>query len=216
MKPEIRIVQMSSQHFDALAQLQKIVFPTLNSEEWFTPAMYRAQTETFPDGQMCALIDDDEGEIVVGASTTFRTNQTFEGDMPYYFDFIGRGFLSNHEPDGEWLYGVDINVHPDYRRHGIGSRLYDARLLLVKQLNLRGELVAGLLPGYEAHQTTLTVEEYVDQVVAETLNDPTLTWQLRNGFQVRRLMRGYIHDQRSNDTNTLIVRENPDYAPSPP
>lgn len=164
---------------------------------------------------MCALLHTDEGTIVVGETTTFRTNRSFEGDVPYYFEVIGNGYLTTHEPDGEWLYGVDVGVHPAYRRLGIGSRLYEARKQLVQRLNLRGELVAGLLPGYEAYRQQMSVDAYVERVVTGELVDPTLSMQLRNGFQFRRLLKGYIHDPRSNDTVTLIVRENPSYVREP-
>jgi GNAT superfamily N-acetyltransferase len=213
MKQSIEIIQTSLKHIDALAQLQQIIFPSLTPGEWFTADMYRAQITVFPEGQLCALLHTEEGTLVVGETTTFRTNRSFDGDVPYYFEVIGHGYLTTHEPDGEWLYGVDVGVHPAYRRLGIGSRLYDARKELVRRMNLRGELVAGLLPGYELHREQVSAEEYVQQVVAGALVDPTLSMQLRNGFRFRRLLKGYIHDPRSNDTATLIVRENPDYRP---
>lgn len=215
MTSSIEIVQSSLEHVDALAELQRLVFPYLLPDEWFTAEMYRSHITVFPEGQMCALLHTDEGTIVVGETTTFRTNRSFEGDVPYYFEVIGNGYLTTHEPDGEWLYGVDVGVHPAYRRLGIGSRLYEARKQLVQRLNLRGELVAGLLPGYEAYQQQMSMDAYVERVVTGELVDPTLSMQLRNGFQFRRLLKGYIHDPRSNDTVTLIVRENPSYVREP-
>lgn len=213
MNPTIQIVQTALEHIEALAELQQIIFPLLMPDEWFTVDMYRSHVTVFPEGQLCALLQNEEGTVVVGETTTFRTNRSFEGDVPYYFEVIGQGYLTTHEPEGEWLYGVDVGVHPAYRRLGIGSRLYDARKQLVRRLNLRGEIVAGLLPGYEANRQQMSVDGYVERVVAGELIDPTLTMQLRNGFRVRRLLKGYIHDPRSDDTTTLIVRENPDYLP---
>ena len=207
---QIEIVNTQPAHFEALALLESVVFPTLAPHEWFTPEMYRAQIDVYPDGQLVALAHTAAGTQVVGCTTSFRTHETFEGDHPpYYFDFIGQGTLSTHEPDGLWLYGVGLMVHPGYRRLGIGSKIYQARQALVRRLNLRGELVAGLMPGYERYRDTLSVDDYAAQVVAGTLADPTLTMQLRNGFTLRRLLHGYIHDSRSGDTATLLVRENP-------
>src|SRR5690606_14959586 len=123
----------------------------------------------------------------------------------------GRGHLTTHEPDGAWLYGIDMAVHPDFRGRGIGSLLYQARRDLVRRLNLRGELVAGLLPGYPAYRDQCSVEEYVERVVAGELRDPTLSMQLKNGFKVRRLLYGYINYEYTNNVVTLLVRENEDY-----
>jgi GNAT superfamily N-acetyltransferase len=208
--PRIEVRTTQPEHCDALAALEAVVFPTLAPEEWFTGEMYRAQVATFPDGQLVALAHTPDGEQIVGCTTSFRTSETFEDDYPpYYFDFIGRGYLTTHEPEGEWLYGIGLMVHPDFRRLGIGSRIYKARQAVVQRLNLRGELVAGLMPGYERYRDSLTVDDYAAKVVAGELTDPTLTMQLRNGFTVRRLLHGFIHDPRSGDTASLLVRENP-------
>ncbi len=206
----VHIVNTALEHCEALVALEEVVFPTLRPVEWFTLDMYRAHVATFPEGQLTALVDG----RVVGGTTTFRTSRSFNGDVPYYFDVIGRGYLTTHDPHGEWLYGVDMKVHPDYRRLGIGTRLYEARQALVRRLNLRGEIVAGMLPGYARYQPTMTVDAYVSAVVAGDLTDPTLTMQLRNGFRVRRLLHGYIHDSCADDTCTLLVRENPNYDPT--
>ena len=212
--PSVQIVNTRVEYAETLAAMQSRVFPTLHEHELFTAEMYRAQIAAFRDGQLTALLDSPGGPVVAGATTTFRTNRRFDGDIPYYFEVIGEGMLTTHEPDGDWLYGVDVSVDPAYRRLGIGSRLYDARRRLVRRLNLRGELVAGMLPGYERHRHELPVDAYVESVAAGDLSDPTLTWQLRNGFTVQRLLHGYIHDHRSDDTATLLVRLNPEYRPT--
>ena len=205
----IEVTNTLPEHCPTLAVLEQKVFPTLKPEEWFTEEMYRAQVDTFPDGQLVALAHAADGPRVVGCTTSFRTNEDFRGEPPpYYFEFIGRGYLTTHEPDGAWLYGVGLFVHPDYRRLGVGSALYKARQALVRRLNLRGEVVAGLMPGYAGHSDRLSVEDYAAKVVSGELTDPTLTMQLRNGFTVRRLLRGFIADPRSGDTATLLVREN--------
>jgi GNAT superfamily N-acetyltransferase len=174
--------------------------------------MYQQQMGHFADGQFTALVMTDQGEVVVGATTTMRTNQTFESDdHPYYFEFIGQGTLSTHDPNGEWLYGIDVGVHPDFRGIGIGRRLYDARRELVRRLNLRGEIVAGLMPGYPRYRDHMTVEAYARRTAAGEINDPTLSMQLRQGFQLRKLLYRYVTDPRSDNVVTLLIRENPYY-----
>lgn len=211
---KIDVTNTLPQDCDTLAVLEQKVFPTLSPEEWFTADMYRAQVAVFPEGQLVARVHTDDGPRIAGCTTTFRTHETFEGDHPpYYFDFIGRGYLTTHEPDGAWLYGIGLYVDPDYRRLGVGSAIYRARRALVRRLNLRGEIVAGLMPGYSRYRETLSVDAYAAKVIAGELVDPTLTMQLRNGFTVRRLLHGFIHDERSGDTASLMVRPNPDWRP---
>ncbi|MBK8025710.1 MAG: GNAT family N-acetyltransferase [Chloroflexi bacterium] len=205
----VSVVPTEPQYFEELVALDSLIFDGLPDSEAFTAAMYASHVAHFPEGQLTALVMQDSRWVVAGSTTTMRTNSTFDDDTyGYYFDFIGRGTLSTHDPAGQWLYGIVVSVHPDFRRLGIGSRLYQARRALVSRLHLRGELVAGLLPGYASHRDRLSVEAYVEQVVAGRLTDPTLSMQLRNGFRVTRLLRGYVRDARSDDTVTLLVREN--------
>lgn len=209
----IRIVNTRPEHFAALSALQHIVFADIPGEEAFSVDMYRQQVEHFPDGQFTALVDTDDGIVVAGSTTTMRTNETFDGDdHPYYFDFIGQGTISTHDPNGEWLYGIDVGVHPGYRRLGIGRRLYEARRDLVRRLNLRGEVVIGLLPGFPRYRNQMSVEDYAWRVASGELTDPTLTMQLSVGFRLRRLIYHYVTDPRSDNAVSLITRENPEYA----
>ena len=62
---------------------------------------------------------------------------------------IGDLRISAHEPAGDWLYGVELAVHPDYQGHGIGTALYQARFDLVRSLNLRGWYAVGMLMGVQ-------------------------------------------------------------------
>src|SRR3546814_18957935 len=53
----------------------------------------------------------------------------------------------SHNPDGNWLYGMEGVVHPDYRGMRIGQRLYQARKRLCMDLKLRGIVSGGRIPG---------------------------------------------------------------------
>ena len=55
----------------------------------------------------------------------------------------------------------------------------------------------------------ISVQEYVDRVVAGDLQDSTLSFQLGQGFVVRGLLEDYIEDAASDNWATLIVWTNP-------
>ena len=74
-------------------------------------------------------------------------------------------------------------------------------------------MAGGVLPGFVHYKHQLNVQEYVDQVLAGELFDPTLSFQLKEGFVVRGLLPDYIMDSASDNWATLIVWENPDYQP---
>lgn len=208
---KFRITTMKPRHVEALVAMQRLVFPTLTEDELFSAAQYLNHIRLFHAGQFVALIENDGQEQVVGAASAFRTDFDFDNHHHTFLEAAAGGWLSKHDPEGEWLYGVDMSVHPDYRRRGVGSALYRARAALTQRLNLRGEIAGAMLPGYARYRHQMNIEDYVSRVVAGRLKDPTLTAQLRNGFTVRGLLYDHITDPRSNNCAALIVRENPAY-----
>jgi GNAT superfamily N-acetyltransferase len=164
---------------------------------------FESQLRLFPEGQHVAL---DAGRVV-GQSSTFRCRSELALAPHIFHEIIAGGFFSGHDPQGEWLYGADMSVHPDYRGRGIATRLYNTRKELVRHLGMRGMVAGGMLPGYQHHRERLSVEQYVGAVVRGELSDPTLTPQLRNGFVVRGILRGYIQAGELGSDATLLVWE---------
>ena len=182
-------------------------FPTLAAHELMREEHFLSHCRLFPEGSFVAL----DGAKVVGLGSGFFIDFDF-GDAHHTFkDIIAAGWYTNHDPAGAWYYGADISVHPEYRGRGVGKLLYEARKDLVGRSNRRGIVAGGVLPGYAEYKGKLTVAEYVDKVVAHELFDPTLSFQLKNGFEVRGLLENYLEDAASDNWATLIVWENPDY-----
>ena len=87
-------------------------------------------------------------------------------------DILGQSYFTNHDPHGEWLYGADMSVHPDYRGRKISTLLYDARKDLVRRLGLRGMVAGGMLPGYNHYRDRMSVAEYASAVVRRRASRP--------------------------------------------
>jgi len=152
---------------------------------------------------------------VVGLGSGFFTDFDFGHAQHTFQEMIAGGYYTNHDPDGEWYYGADIGVHPDYRGLGLGRRLYDARKDLVRRHGRRGIVAGGVLPGYPRYRGRMSVPEYVERVVAGELTDPTLSFQLKMGFTVRGMLEDYLEDSASDNWATLIVWENADFRAGP-
>jgi len=202
----IRLVTIRPEHAKALERLQTDCFPTLAPHERMRKEHFLSHCRVFPEGDFVAL----DGERVVGLGSGFFTDFDFDSPRHTFQEMIAGGFYTNHDPGGAWYYGGDISVHPDYRGRGIGRLLYEARKDLVRRYQRRGIVAGGVLPGYAAHKDKLTAPEYVDKVVKGELADPTLSFQLENGFVVRELLENYLEDEASDNWATLIVWENPD------
>jgi ribosomal protein S18 acetylase RimI-like enzyme len=206
---EIRLT--TSNFTEQLERLQAVCYPTLTSDELLNREKYAHHLQLFPDGQFMAVLKHPQGEYVVGSCASIRYNFDFNNFQHKFTDITDNGWLNTHNPNGEWLYGLDMCVHPDFRRRHIASRLYVVRSNIVKRLNLRGEAVGGMIPGYEAYRKTHTQEAYVADVAKGKLIDPTLTPQLKQGFRVVGVLYNYLTDPRSDDCGAFMVRENPNY-----
>jgi GNAT superfamily N-acetyltransferase len=204
---DVVIIQTSMQYADEIEDLQRRCYPTLDPSHLIRREHVESQVRIFPEGQHLALIDG----IVVGMSSSLRHNIDFSEAQHSFDEMIAGGYITNHNPHGEWLYGADMSTHPDYRRRGIASRLYDARKSLIKRLNLRGMVGGGMVPGYRFHKHEMSLEVYAAKVSAGELHDPTLTPQLKNGYVVRGVIYEYLHDELLGNDATLIVWENPNY-----
>lgn len=207
----IRITTIRPGYFAQLEELQRTCYPTLGSHELMRAEHFASQFLIFPEGQFVALAVDTAGERVIGQGSGFFINFDFDHPSHSFKEICAGFYFTNHDPNGAYYYGADISVHPDFRGQGIGRQLYQARQALVRRTARRGIVAGGLIPGYAKYKGQMSVAEYVDQVVAGKLIDPTLTFQLRNGFQVRGLIENYIEDSASDNWATLIVWENPEF-----
>ncbi|MBM4411933.1 MAG: GNAT family N-acetyltransferase [Chloroflexi bacterium] len=204
---DVVVIETTKQYADAIEVLQRQCYPTLDPTLLIRRVHVESQIAVFPEGQHLALIDG----VVVGMSSTLRLNIDFSDSQHTFEEMIAGGYITNHDPQGEWLYGADMSTHPDYRRRGIASKLYDARKALIKRLNLRGMVGGGMVPGYRFHKHEMSLETYAAKVSAGELHDPTLTPQLKNGYVVRGVIYNYLQDALLGNDATLIVWDNPDY-----
>ncbi len=205
---EIEIVHIRPEHAGQLAELQRICFPELAEEERMKEPHFLRHCELFPEGDFVAL----DGDRVVGLGAGFFIDFDLDNPQHRFIDIIAGGYFTNHDPLGAFYYDADVSVHPDYRGRGIGSRIYALRKELVRRYNKRGIVAGGALPDYVHHKHAMTVHEYVNRVAAGELADSTLSFHLKNGFQVLGVLENYVQDPETGDRCSFIVWFNPDFA----
>lgn len=208
MAETFTVVNSTPAMADQLEAVQRASFPTLAEAEIITAAHYRAQIERFPEGQLAVVTA--EGQVVA-CSTDFRTTVDFDNFQHRFIDAVDHNWLGHHEPNGDWLYGADIGVLPEYRRHGIARMLYTARRDLIRRLNLKGHVAGGLLKGYGRYKTQMPVETYVEKVKQGELFDPTVSVQLKVGWEIYGILYDYVDEPSCDNKAAFIVWRNPDY-----
>lgn len=200
----IEIVNLDASMAEELEEIEHLSFPMANRNALLSADDIRAYAEVFPEGYFVARL----GGRLVGQGAGIYLDFDFDHPQHTIAGITGEHQCGNHDPDGDWYYGTDISVHPDYRGRGIGGLLYEARKDLVRREGKRGIIAGGSLPGYYHHKDSMSAAEYVDRVVRGELTDPTLTFQLSNGFEVRGMLEGYLEDEADDGWAALIVWDN--------
>lgn len=202
-----RIRRYGPADLEQLIAIQRECFPPpFPPELWWSAAQIAAHAEVFPDGALA--VEAADGSLV--ASATAHVLRWSPDDPDHTWEEAAdRGFLRNHDPAGDTLYGVDIAVRPAWRGRGVARRLYQARYDLVRRLGLRRFLAGSRLSGYHRHPG-LTPEAYAAEVIARRLVDPVVTPQLRAGLLPVRVVRGYLPDAEAADCALLVEWRNPE------
>ena len=174
---------------------------------------YLTQLSTFPEGQICI---EDNGKVVAAAFAVIVDYEQF-GDQHTYDEITGDAYLTTHDPNRDVLYGVDVFVDPEYRGLRLGRRLYEARKELCRNLNLKSIIAGGRIPNYQKYAREMSPYEYIEKVKSKDIYDPTLSFQLANDFEVRRVLSAYLpEDKESKGYATLLQWHNIYYSPTEP
>ncbi len=207
----VKVRQATVDDIPALIELNHAAYPLMAKDNivWGQSHL-RSHLHVFPEGQLVAT---SKGKIV-GAAASLIVNM---GDDPFrahtWAGITDSGFFTNHDPKGDTLYGADVYVHPKVRGLGVGAALYQGRRALCRKLNVRRILAGGRICNYCEHSDAMSPEEYMERVKTEEFQDLVLSFQLREGFEVRGLLKHYLRDERSRNCASLIEWINPDYKP---
>ena len=191
-----------------LAALELASYPTTDPGDLYDEPSLLLLARDFAAGCFAAF----DGVLLVAMGLGVRTRFDLDNPQHTIGDIVPNDHSSSgHVPDGDWYYGTGISTRPEYRRRGIGSELYVLRKKVCRDLNLRGIVAGGVIPGYAEHKAAMSAAEYIAEVRAGRLYDPTLSFQLRNGFEAPCALAGYIEDPAVDNYAALIVWHNPDH-----
>lgn len=205
---KVKIRTTTFEDIPKIVELQKVSFPLMAVEgAIWKPHHLESHLRVFPEGQFCAEYD---GRIV-GSISSLIVKLEPEYKEHTWTEICGGPNFGSHDPKGDSLYGADVSTHPDNRRFGIATKLYDARKNLCIKLNLRRIIAGGRLFNYCDFSQKMSPEEYVKKVIADEIKEPVLCFQLKNGFKFIKVLPNYLKDSRSLNYATFIELKNPHY-----
>lgn len=101
------------------------------------------------------------------------------------------------------MYGLDISVHTDYRRMGIGRKFYKERFALTQSKGLEMYATACRIPDFSTSGCP-TVQQYCQEVSINQRADRTLSPLLRYGLVLVDVLEGYMDDAESGNAAALL------------
>jgi len=198
-----------SDDFESIQDLCRAVYPS--SMPWSLDQL-KSHQSIFPMGQLIC-IDKTTNELIGAAFSVIICWDDYETHQSWR-EFTDSGTFQNHDPEnGKTLYGAEVMVHPKFQGQGIGKKLYLARRRLTEELGLLRIRAGARLRGYQTYSDRFSPQEYVAQVVQSRIFDPTLSFQLKQGFVVIQVVKGYLlHDPESLGYAAVIEWLNPAVA----
>src|SRR5690606_20278128 len=166
----ILVRPLTLEDYDELRAMAEVCFPGMPP---ITREQLESQLAIFPQGQLGLEID---GRLAASASSLileYNVNMEWHN----WKVIADGGFIRNHNPKGDTLYGIELMVHPDFRGMKLSRRLYDARKQLCRDKNLARFIIAGRIPGYHQHAADTTASQYIERVLDKAVFDPVLTAQ---------------------------------------
>ncbi len=184
-KPRIAVRPVRAEDLDALAAISAKVY------QWpWTPRELARPMNLWPQGQLAAVTDPRDEPV--GMALGLLVNAADYELTADWSTMTAHGRFTNHDPAGDTLYAAEVMVDPDVRGLGIGKKLYAARRALARQLKLRRIRAGSRLRGYRQYAQVLTPAQYAIKVVRGEIGDPTLSFQLKQGFKVLAVTPGYL------------------------
>ncbi|MCP5467775.1 MAG: GNAT family N-acetyltransferase [Deltaproteobacteria bacterium] len=205
---QLTIRQAKIRDIHKIQKLIQQVYPKLAT---YPLSLIRGQINSFPEGHFVAQYD---GEII-GYCASIRLSEKTVMASHTWKEITGGGYGTTHDQNGDYLYGYEIAVSPDYRGMKIGQRFYDERKKLCKFLRLKGIVFGGRLPKLKKSiklKKVKSPEEYIEAVQARKIQDPVLYFQLRNGFEPIGILKNYLpSDESSLGYACHLIWKNPEF-----
>lgn len=203
---KIKVRKLKPNDYEAVTSIQLNCFP--NMKPW-TREQFESLIRTFPEGQIAVEFD---GKLVA-SSCSHIIHFDHYSENSTWNELTDSGMITNHDPKGDTLYGIEIMVDPAYRNMKLSRRLYAARQKLVKDKNLKRIAIGGRIPNYHKYADKLSAAQYVEKVMDKKIYDPVLTAQLANGFVLKRLLPNYLpNDKESAGYATFLEWTNYNYV----
>jgi len=171
-----------------------------------TKEMFSSRLKTFPEGFLCAVMDEEMQGFVV----TEILDYDIQSSSLSWQEATDNGYIRNtHNPNGDTLYGVSLSVSPCAKK-GVAIALLEAAGRLAIKRGLKRVLFGSRIPRYYKYAAQMSADEYVSAKTRTGRHlDPELGMYQSIGLKPLKVIPEYIKDPESLNYGILVVWENP-------
>ena len=193
-----------------IVAIQRKSYPEVAAGQLYLPLFLENHISLFQKGQFCVELN---GDIVASATCLMVSLEPEYAEHTWHDIILEYGNPhSKLAGGGDSLYVDDLVTHPDFRRLGIGTLLFNARKQVASKYNLTRIIGGGRIPNYGKYANKISAQAYVEKVKSGQIYDPVLMFQIRNGFKVIKVLSNYIYDPSSLNYATFIEWINPEHV----
>jgi len=149
------------------------------------------------------LLDDG----IIGYIITERINLDPGGELPNWREMTDNGNIrGSHVADGNTVVGVSLCVPLSVQGQQIGFKLVIKIFETFGQdESIRWGAFGSRASGYYKHQSSLSIQDYIQKVQDGELCDPVLSFYLQMGFQIIGKVENFIEDPQSCDWGVMMI-----------
>jgi len=206
---EIRVATLED--VEGLRELEERVWENIPASK----EMIASRINTFPDGNIIA-VHKESNKIIGYLALMFLGYETSE--FPHsWMEITGNGKIQNHDPNGKYMYGLNLSVDKGYSDEGnsVGMRLQIHGWCVAVKYHRRGCYLGSPIPGFASWKKKHPEMSAEDYVYGTRKNgnplDPELAYYRSAGFKAVKVLENYEPDPASLDYGVLIYCNNPFY-----
>lgn len=197
----IELAYLTKEDYSELKEVMKESYQHMSSSYWKEHQIDKL-LKIFPEGQVVIKVNGH----VAGCALSIMVKQSSVEEPHTYKDITANYTFDNHAKYGDFLYGIDIFIKPEFRGLRLGRRLYDFRKELCENKNLKGIVFGGRMPNYHNYVNELTPKQYISKIKSKEIEDPVINFQLSNDFYPVRILKGYLEGDISSQEFALLLR----------
>ncbi len=192
---------------DRFVEINREVWPDVPERYLWTREKVLSQFLHCPNTIYCAT----KNGVVVGTMSAIYLNEHDALNAETWEITSADGTFLTHNKNGDSAFGLDLSVLPSAQGKDVGDQLVEKSILFFVILSgKKGVFLGSRVPGFRKRSATTTIEDHVFGKNGRS-RDPEVRMYQNDGFNVIRIIPGYMEDPDSCNYGVLMFYPNPFY-----